>query len=101
MLGSVLPSLMYAGKMGHKAIPYQEIRELVKSIQPNCLLLDHRHLMSHWDADLAAIEEPKGTFVPADNTYPATQGQKINASGGNDWFWAPGIGGLMTTDNIV
>ena len=57
--------------------------------------------MSPWDADVAAIEEPQGRVRPADNTFPATQGQKINASGGNDWFWAPGIGGLMTVDNIV
>jgi alpha-L-fucosidase len=91
----------WSWKMGHKAMPTQEIRELVKSIQPNCLLLDHTHLMSPWDADVAAIEEPKGAFAPADNTFPATQGQKINASGGNDWFWAPNIGGLMSVDNIV
>ena len=70
----------WSWKMGHKAMPYQEIRELVKSIQPNCLLLDHTHFMSPWDADVAAIEEPKGAFVPADNTFPATQGQKINAA---------------------
>jgi len=91
----------WSWKMGHKAVPYQEIRELVKSLQPNCLMLDHTHLMSPWDADVAAIEESKGAFAPADNTYPATQGQKINGSGGNDWFWAPGIGGLMTVDSIV
>jgi alpha-L-fucosidase len=85
-----IPLLIFDGwswKMGHKAVPYQEIRELVKSLQPDCLMLDHTHLMSPWDADLAAIEEPKGAFAPADNTYPATQGQKI--VNGNDWFWAP------------
>jgi alpha-L-fucosidase len=85
-----IPILIFDGwswKMGHKAVPYQEIRELVKSLQPDCLMLDHTHLMSPWDADVAAIEEPKGAFAPADNTYPATQGQKI--VNGNDWFWAP------------
>ena len=87
--------------MGHKAMPYQEIRELTKSLQPNCLLLDHTHLMSPWDADVAAIEEPKGAFAPADNMFPATQGQKINASGGNDWFWAPSVGNLMSVTSIV
>jgi len=77
----------WSWKTGHKSVPYQEIRELVKSLQPSCLMLDHTHFMSPWDADIAAIEEPKGAFVPADNTYPATQGQKI--VNGNDWFWAP------------
>ena len=90
----------WSWKMGHKTMPYQEIRELVKSIQPSCLLLDHTHFMSPWDADVAAIEEPKGAFVPADNTFPATQGQKIN-SGGNDWFWSTSLGTLMSADNIV
>jgi alpha-L-fucosidase len=99
-----IPILVFDGwswKMGHNKMPYQEIRELVKSLQPNCLMLDHSHLMSPWDADVAAIEEPKGAFAPEDNTAPATQGQKINGSGGNDWFWAPNIGGLMTVTDIV
>jgi alpha-L-fucosidase len=91
----------WSWKMGHNAMPYQEIRALVKSLQPNCLMLDHSHLMSPWDADVAAIEEPKGAFAPEDNTSPATQGQKINGSGGNDWFWAPNLGGLMTVTDIV
>jgi len=77
----------WSWQMGHQRIAYQEIRELVKSLQPNCLIMDHTHLISPWDADVAAIEEPKGAFVAADNTYPATQGQKIVS--GNDWFWAP------------
>lgn len=46
-------------------------------------------------------EEPKGTFAPADNQWAALQGNKINASGGNDWFWAPGIGNLMSVQSIV
>jgi alpha-L-fucosidase len=90
----------WSWKMGHRTMPYQEIREHVKSLQPNCLMLDHTHFMSPWDADVAAIEEPKGAFAPADNTFPATQGQKIN-SGGNDWFWSTSLGTLMSTDNIV
>lgn len=99
-----IPLLVFDGwswRMGHQAMPYQEIRELVKSLQPDCLMLDHTHLLSPWDADLAAFEEPAGAFAPADNTAPATQGQKINGSGGNDWFWAPSIGGLMSVTNIV
>jgi alpha-L-fucosidase len=85
-----IPILIFDGwswKMGHRSVPYEEIRALVKSLQPGCLILDHTHLMSPWEADVAAIEEPKGFFAPADNTYPATQEQKI--ANGNDWFWGP------------
>ncbi len=101
-----IPILVFDGwswKMGHRNMPYQEIRELIKSLQPNCLILDHSHLMSPWDADIVSFEEPKSAlaFAPADNTYAANQGQKINGSGGNDWFWAPNIGGLMSVQAIV
>ena len=69
----------------------------MKSLQPDCLMLDNSHLMSPWENDLAGVEEAQGNaFVPADNTFPAVQMQKINAAGGNDWFWAPNVGSLMT-----
>jgi alpha-L-fucosidase len=87
--------------MGHKAVPYERIRALVKSLQPNCLVTDHTHLNDPWDVDITNFEEPQGGFAPANNTYAANQEQKINASGGNDWFWAPNIGGLMSVTAIV
>ena len=91
----------WSWKMGHQSIAYQEIHELVKSLQPNCLLADNTHLASPWNVDIVSFEEPQGVFAPAGNTYPAHQGQKINNSGGNDWFWAPSIGNLMTVTSIV
>jgi alpha-L-fucosidase len=99
-----IPILVIDGwswKSGHNAIAYEEIRNLVKSLQPNCLLTDHTHLADPWEVDIANFEEPAGGFAPANNTYAAQQEQKINASGGNDWFWAPNIGGLMTVTSIV
>jgi alpha-L-fucosidase len=80
---------------------YQEIYELVKSLQPNCLLTDHTHVPVPWDVDIVNYEEPKGAWAPAGNTYPSQQGTKVNNSGGNDWFWAPDIGGLMSVSDIV
>ncbi|HMF44806.1 MAG TPA: alpha-L-fucosidase, partial [Polyangia bacterium] len=100
-----IPLLIFDGwawKMGHRQVPYDEIRALVKSLQPNCLMLDNSHLMSPWENDLAGVEEAQGNaFVPADNTFPAVQMQKINMTGGNDWFWAPDVGNLMTESVIV
>jgi alpha-L-fucosidase len=91
----------WSWKMGHLAVAYQEIYELVKSLQPNCLVADNTHLASPWDADIVHFEEPQGVFAPAGNTYAAHQGQKINNAGGNDWFWAPNIGSLMSVSSIV
>jgi alpha-L-fucosidase len=100
-----IPLLVFDGwswKMGHRLVDYAEIRRLVKSLQPDCLMLDNTHLDSPWENDLVGVEEAEGnSFIPADNTFPATQMQKINASGGNDWFWAPDIGGIMSVAGIV
>ena len=39
--------------------------------------------------------------APTGNTYPSQQGMKVNGGGGNDWFWAPNIGGLMSVSDIA
>jgi alpha-L-fucosidase len=99
-----IPVLVMDGwswQMGHHAVAYEEIRNLVKSLQPNCLLTDHTHLADPWDVDVVSFEEPKGAWSPVGNAYPGQQGQKVNAAGGNDWFWGPGMGDLMTVDDIV
>jgi alpha-L-fucosidase len=99
-----IPILMFDGwswKIGHQAVAYQQIRELVKSLQPNCLMTDHTGLVDPWEVDVMNFEEPKGSWAPVGNTIAAEQDQKINGSGGNDWFWAPNIGSLMTVDAVV
>jgi alpha-L-fucosidase len=99
-----IPILVIDGwswQMGHNAVAYQEIRALVKSLQPNCLLTDHTHLADPYDVDIVNFEEPRGGWAPANNRYPAQQEQKINGSGGNDWFWAPDLGKLMTVPDVV
>ena len=99
-----IPILVLDGwswQMGHQAVAYQEIRQMVKRLQPNCLLTDHTHLADPFDVDVVSFEEPKGAWAPDGNRYPGQQGQKINATGGNDWFWAPNLGGLLSVKNIV
>jgi alpha-L-fucosidase len=75
----------YSWKMGHKAIPYERLRAFVKSLQPNCLVMDHTHLQCLYDNDFAVFEEPKGVFSPKGNIVASAQDQRI--IGGNDWFW--------------
>lgn len=99
-----IPVLVIDGwswKTGHNVVPYDQIRELVKSLQPDCLITDHTHMSDPWEVDVVNYEEPAGAFAPESNTYPGNQGNKINGSGGNDWFWAPSIGGLMSVTDIV
>jgi alpha-L-fucosidase len=99
-----IPILVLDGwswQMGHNAIAYQTIRQLVKSLQPHCLLTDHTHLADPYNVDVVSFEEPKGAWSPVGNIFPGQQGQKINATGGNDWFWGPDLGSLMSVDDIV
>jgi alpha-L-fucosidase len=72
----------YMWKMGHKQAPYQEIRSLIKSLQPNCLIIDHNGGIP-WDVDIVYFEEPLHIVAPDGNVFAATQGQTIS----NDWFW--------------
>jgi alpha-L-fucosidase len=91
----------WAWKMGHRNAPFAEIHDLIKSLQPEILIVDHDGIQGPWDADLVMYEEPKGVFSPTGNTIAAAQDNKINGTGGNDWFWAPDVGGLMTASAIV
>jgi len=72
----------YMWKMGHNQIPYQEIRGLIKSLQPNCLIVDHNGGIP-WDVDIVYYEEPLHIVAPDGNIFAACQGQTIS----NDWFW--------------
>jgi len=87
--------------MGHHAADYAYIHDLIKSLQPDILVVDHQGLQSPFEGDLVMYEEPKGVFAPADNTWAAVQGQKVNQSGGNDWFWSSNIGSFLSVSNIV
>jgi alpha-L-fucosidase len=90
----------WAWRMGHSAVPYAEIREFIKSIQPNCLMCDHDGVGKPWDNDIVMYEEPKGVFCPAGNTYASNQGQIIVSQTSGSWFWTGG-GVYMTSANIL
>lgn len=74
----------WAWEMGHNQVPYQEIRELVKRLQPNILIVDHNGQTQPWDEDIIYFEEPKGVWAPNSNTYAANQGKPLVS---DQWFW--------------
>ncbi|MDX5568067.1 alpha-L-fucosidase [Streptomyces sp. ID05-04B] len=75
----------YAWQMGQQAVSYQRIREHVKSLQPDIVMIDHGGLSVPSLGDAIYFEEPLGITAPAGNTYAATQGQTIS----DGWFWHP------------
>ena len=76
----------YAWQMGQQAVPYQQIRDLVKSLQPNIVMIDHGGLSVPWLGDAIYFEEPLGITSPPGNTYASVQGNTITSAG---WFWHP------------
>jgi len=81
-----IPLIMFDGwswKMGHNEVPYQLIRETVKSLQPNILMVDHNGLTQAFEEDILNFEHFQ---CPGTNTLPSTQGNPIMAK----WFWHPG-----------
>jgi alpha-L-fucosidase len=97
------PLLIFDGwgwQMGHKQVPYGEIRAHVKSLQPNCMILDHNGQTEPWDEDIIYFEEPLRVWAPTTNTYASVQGQNIVNTG---WFWHPETPGTTprSVDDIV
>jgi alpha-L-fucosidase len=83
----ILDGWAWHWSFGHRTIPWGEIRAHIRSLQPDCLVLDLNGLAVPWHSDLLFIEEPKGNvFTPPGNVYAASQGQTISPSG---WFWHP------------
>ncbi len=94
----------WAWQMGHNTIPYQEIRDFVKSLQPNCLIADHDGVGQPWEEDIVLYEEPKGIYCPATNANAAHQEQTVVTQYNGSWFWTAGSTHTvtyMTTANIL
>ncbi|WP_327699769.1 alpha-L-fucosidase [Streptomyces sp. NBC_00459] len=75
----------YAWQMGQQAVSYQRIREHVKSLQPDIVMIDHGGLSVPFLGDAIYFEEPLGVTSPTGNTFASMQGQTIS----NGWFWHP------------
>jgi alpha-L-fucosidase len=89
----------YAWQMGQQAVSYQRIRSLVKSLQPDCVMIDIGGLSEPFISDAIFFEEPLGITAPTGNTYAGMQGQTIS----NGWFWHPSTPteGLMSRAAIL
>lgn len=90
-------------RMGHHEVPFTEIREYIRSLQPDCLLTDHTHLQAVYHVDIPYFEGPFGAFPEADNTMPSALGHC--SVRGNGWFWSPdspeGLKSNENADTIV
>ncbi|WP_366183766.1 alpha-L-fucosidase [Flavobacterium ovatum] len=72
-------------RMGHNEVPYQEIRALIRKLQPNCLITDHTHMQAPYHLDIPYFEGPFGAFPSENNTMASALGHC--SVKGNGWFW--------------
>jgi alpha-L-fucosidase len=90
----------YSWAMGHKAVPWQEIRDTIKAIQPNCLIVETNGMYEPWETDILFFEAPLGISCPEGNTFASAQADII----ANDWFWTSNctnIANLKSASSVV
>lgn len=74
-------------RIAYDEIPFDEIYHLVKSLQPDCLIVEHNAAKYPYSelfyADIKQYEQNAGEKIQGDNRLPAQAGFPIN----NTWFW--------------
>ena len=80
----------YAWLTGHQQVPYQQIRALIRKLQPNTIVMDHNGGVPS-EVDTEYFEEPLGVRVPTGNVTVGSQGQTVAKNG--NWFWDSGQAG--------
>ncbi len=86
-------------KIGYTAVPYQEIHDFIKSLQPNCLVLENNHKRALQQTELVGYEQ-NDDGLPTNNTLPAEVAGNIRADG--VWFYHPaGNCTLKTVDDLA
>jgi alpha-L-fucosidase len=74
-------------RISYAELPYREIYDLVKSLQPDCLLTDHNAGSYPGTAlyytDIKQYEQHAGQKIPPDSPVPSQSGTTLQS----DWFW--------------
>ena len=88
-----IPALIFDGwnaswsRIGYDQLPYREIRDMVKSLQPDCLVADHNAGRYPGPAlyytDIKQYEQHAGQKIPAASAIPSQSGTTLQS----DWFW--------------
>jgi alpha-L-fucosidase len=78
--------------VGYEQVPYDVIRDHIKSLQPNCLILENNHSRSLYNTEIVGYEQNLDGLPPADNVLPAELAGNIRApeaNGESVWFYHP------------
>jgi alpha-L-fucosidase len=86
--------------IGYQRVPYDSIRNLIKTLQPNCLIMENNHYYNMTNTDVVTYEMPVDGPPKEGNTLPSEAGQTIRTD--KCWFWHPDQEcNVMTAQAIV
>jgi alpha-L-fucosidase len=90
----------WAWDVGYVRVSYDTIRELVRSIQPNCLLVENNYYCSMRNTDIVEYELPVVGAPKAGNVLPSEGCLSIRSD--LCWFWHPvDECALLTAEAVV
>jgi alpha-L-fucosidase len=88
-----IPALIFDGwnaswsRIDYEQLPFRDIYDLVKRLQPDCLVTDHNAGRYPGTAlyytDIKQYEQHAGQKIPADSPIPSQSGTTLQS----DWFW--------------
>lgn len=90
---------------GYKSVPFETVRAMIKSIQPNCMIVENNHEFNTTHSEVIEYEMPidgppkKSNILPAEGNEPirlrTSQFEPL-------WFWHPkGNCEIRTAETIV
>jgi alpha-L-fucosidase len=74
-------------QLGYQKVPYEIIHDHVKSLQPECLILENNHEKALDHTNILSYERNIDGEVPEGNALPAEMCDNIRADG--KWFYQP------------
>jgi alpha-L-fucosidase len=88
------------GSIGYTKVPYHTVRNLIKSKQPNCLLIENNHYGNLDSTEIMEYEYPVTKVLPpANNKLPAEVCMTLRSD--QIWFWHPLAPQIKTTASIL
>lgn len=78
--------------MGYKKVPYKMVSNLIKSIQPHCLLIENNHEYTTAHSEIVEYEIPIDGVPQISSTPPPSEGNEpicIDSKNISCWFWHP------------
>jgi len=74
---------------GYRRVPFNMVRNVIKKIQPYCLLIENNHEYTTAHSEIIEYEMPIDGPPKLDNVMPAEGNEPIRQDVGHCWFWHP------------